>query len=95
MRAWAGSCLLTSPLEEKVCASREEDDLGTRMRAAAPLQVKLAGEGEGSKRVELSLLLLSSTPTNLAGMLPRAISLEGKPGGPKTIVDRGKKWERD
>lgn len=55
MRAWAGSCLLTSPLEEKVCASREEDDLGTRMRAAAPLQVKLAGEGEGSARVELSL----------------------------------------
>ncbi|XP_045053109.2 sorbin and SH3 domain-containing protein 2 isoform X7 [Desmodus rotundus] len=38
LRARAGSCWLSSPLEDQVCASGNKEALGARMRAAAPLQ---------------------------------------------------------
>ena len=37
----------------------------------------------------------SPTPTYAAGLVPRATGLEGKPGGPKTRVERGKEPARD
>ena len=43
LRARAGSCWLSSPLEDQVCASGNKEALGARMRAAAPLQVMLGG----------------------------------------------------
>lgn len=43
LRAGAGSCSLSSPLRDKVCASGDKAALGAGMRAAAPLQVMWGG----------------------------------------------------
>lgn len=87
LRAGAGSCSLSSPLRDKVCASGDKAALGAGMRAAAaPLQVMWGAAAEGSA----GGLHLSTTPWDLAGMLPGAASLEGEPGGAQSEWTEGK-----
>lgn len=65
--------------------------MGTRMRAAAPLQVMLGG----GSRMELRLPALIRN-THIPGWDVARSSVPGmQTWGPETIVDRGKEWERD
>lgn len=78
LRAGAGSCSLSSPLRDKVCASGDKAALGAGMRAAAPLQVMWGGRLQKGAQAAYTYPRLPGTWLGCCqGLLPWRANLGG------------------
>jgi len=94
-RAWAGSGSLTSLLADKVGASRQKEDSGSQDESSRASAGELGGCARRGLRQNTSACNTHIPGVEGGRCCQELLPWNANPGGPKTIADRGKEWERD